>query len=338
MEAGRPGEYEDEVDLMKVLVVGYGSIGKRHVRNLLNIASVKDINVYTKIKDGLDDASKQKVTFIDASINDLASVTDQYKFDFAIIANETYKHVDTAIILAKRGIHLFIEKPFTHNYEKLAMLEEIVHKKGIKVFIAYNLRYLPAIVYIKKELLQEVLGDLYFAQIEVGQYLPTWRSTVNYTDCYSSKSESGGGVALDLSHEVDYMRFLFGEPASWKTMKAKASNLDINCEDVFEGIYKYKQGFVCHIHMDYLQLKAKRQIRIVGSQGQIICNLIDKWIDVETTDHKTRLKDDYLFATEDTYKTELKRFIEAVKKDKAVDISIDDGIKALELLEDSYDR
>ena len=323
---------------MNVLVVGYGSIGKRHVRNLLNFASVTEINVYTKIKDGLDDTSKQKVAFIDASINDLASVTDQYRFDFAIIANETYKHIDTAIILAERGIHLFIEKPFTHNYEKLDILEEIVGKNGIKLLIAYNLRYLPVIQYIKKQLSQEVLGHLYFAQIEVGQFLPSWRSTVNYTDCYSSKSEFGGGVALDLSHEVDYMRFLFGEPAFWKTMKSKASTLDINCEDIFEGIYQYKQGFICHIHMDYLQLKAKRQIRIVGSHGQITCNLIDKWIDVETTDHKTRLTDDYLFATEDTYKMELKRFIETIKSDKAVDISIDDGIKVLELLEDSHDR
>ena len=323
---------------MNVLVVGYGSIGKRHIRNLLNLASVKEINVYTKIKDGLDDASKQKVTFIDASINDLASVTDQYKFDFAIIANETYKHIDTAIILAQRGIHLFIEKPLTHNYEKVVLLEEIIGKNGIKVLIAYNLRYLPVIQYIKKQLSQEVLGNLYFAQIEVGQFLPSWRATVDYTDCYSSKSEYGGGVALDLSHEVDYMRFLFGEPAFWKTMKSKASNLAINCEDIFEGMYKYKKGFICHIHMDYLQLKAKRQIRIVGSQGQITCNLIDKWIDVVTTDHKTRLTDDYLFATEDTYKTELKRFIEAIKSDEAVDVSIDDGIKVLELLEDSHDR
>ncbi len=323
---------------MNVLVVGYGSIGKRHVRNLLNLASVTEINVYTKIKDGLDDTSKQKVAFIDASINDLASVTDQYRFDFAIIANETYKHIDTAIILAERGIHLFIEKPFTHNYEKLDLLEEIISKNGIKVFVAYNLRYLPVIGYIRKQLSQEVLGHLYFAQIEVGQFLPSWRSTVNYAHCYSSKSEHGGGVALDLSHEVDYMRFLFGEPAFWKTMKTKASNLDINCEDIFEGIYKYKQGFVCHIHMDYLQRKATRQIRIVGSQGQITCNLIDKWIDVETTDHKARLTDDYLFATEDTYKMELKRFIETIKSDKAVDISIDDGIKVLELLEDSHDR
>lgn len=323
---------------MNVLVVGYGSIGKRHILNLLNLASVKDVNVYTKIKDGLDDAIKQKVTFIDATINDLASVTNQHKFDFAIIANETYKHIDTAIILAQRGIHLFIEKPLTHNYEKVVLLEEIIGKNGIKVLIAYNLRYLPVIQYIKKQLSQEVLGNLYFAQIEVGQFLPSWRATVDYTDCYSSKSEYGGGVALDLSHEVDYMRFLFGEPAFWKTMKSKASNLAINCEDIFEGMYKYKKGFICHIHMDYLQLKAKRQIRIVGSQGQITCNLIDKWIDVVTTDHKTRLTDDYLFATEDTYKTELKRFIEAIKSDEAVDVSIDDGIKVLELLEDSHDR
>ena len=323
---------------MKALVVGYGSIGRRHILNLSKIDSIEQIIVYTKIKDGFENTCEKKVSFIEASTLGLGAVTERYKVDFAIIANETYKHIDAAIILAERGIHLFVEKPLSHNLEKVNLLKEVVQKNKIKIFIAYNLRYLPAIQYLKDQMSQKVLGNLYFAQIEVGQYLPFWRPHVNYTDSYSANAEFGGGVALDLSHEVDYMRFLFGEPFLWKTVKSKASELDIDSEDIFEGIYKFECGFMCHVHMDYLQRKAKRSIRIVGSKGEIVCDFIGKRIDIHSPDHAIRLTEEKLFKIEDTYKDELERFIETLKSKNVTAISIDDGIKALRLLADSNDR
>ncbi|MFH2047115.1 MAG: Gfo/Idh/MocA family oxidoreductase [Pseudomonadota bacterium] len=323
---------------MKVLVVGYGSIGRRHILNLSNIDTIEEIIVYTKIKGGFENTCEKKISFIDASIMDLGTVIDRNKVDFAIIANETYKHIDAAIILAKRKIPLFIEKPLSLNLEKVDFLKEIVQKNQTKVFVAYNLRFLPAIQYLKDQITQKVLGNLYFVQIEVGQYLPYWRSNVNYTNSYSANAEFGGGVALDLSHEVDYMRFLFGEPFLWKTLKSKASELDINSEDIFEGIYQYEHGFVCHVHMDYLQSKAKRKIRIVGSKGEILCDFIEKLIDIHIPDREIRLTEENMFKMEDTYKVELQHFIETLKSNMTTAISIDDGIKVLELLEDSHDK
>ena len=268
----------------------------------------------------------------------LPSVASQYKIDFAIIANETYKHIDTAIALAEKGCNLFIEKPISHNLEKIDLLKEITQKKQIKVFVAYNLRYLPAIQYIKDQISKHIIGALYFAKIEVGQYLPSWRPEVSYIDSYSASAEYGGGVALDLSHEVDYMRYLFGEPCLWKTMRSKASDLAISSEDIFEGIYKYKEGFVCNVHMDYLQRKAERKIRIVGSRGEIVCDFIEKWMEIKSPDGGMQVTEEKLFKMEDTYKNELQEFIETITSNKPVAISIEDGIKAIELLEDSYDR
>lgn len=323
---------------MNALVVGYGSIGRRHINNLSQLDSIEEIIVYTKIKDCFENTCEKKISFIDATIMGLGTVAERYKVDFAIIANETYKHIDAAINLAGKGVHLFIEKPLSHNLDKVDLLKEIVQKNQIKAFVAYNLRYLPAIQYLKNQISQKVLGNFYFAQIEVGQYLPAWRSNVNYTDSYSANAEYGGGVALDLSHEVDYMRFLFGEPYLWKTLKSKASELDINSEDIFEGIYQYEQGFMCHVHMDYLQRKAKRKIRIVGSKGEIVCDFIGKWIDVNSSEHKIRLTEEKLFKIEDTYKAELQQFIETLIANNEPAISIDDGIKTLKLLKDSHDR
>lgn len=323
---------------MKVLVVGYGSIGRRHVGNLVNHDAVEKIIVYSKIKEHIGGADEKDITMINAAETNLPVAVEQCNPDFAIIANETYKHMDTAITLAQEGVHLFIEKPLSHNLERMDALKEIIRKKNLQVFIAYNLRFLPAIEYLREQIRGGELGDLYFAQIEAGQYLPSWRPDTDYAVCYSADEKKGGGVALDLSHEVDYMRYLFGAPQSWKTNKSKASDLEINAEDMFAGIYCYPKGFICHVHMDYLQQKQKRAIRVVGSKGQIYCDLVEKYIDVQTSGQNARLTEDNLFNISETYKTELGHFIAVLGSDSPVAISFDDGIKTLKLLEDSHDR
>ena len=88
----------------------------------------------------------------------------------------------------------------------------------------------------EKPISSGAIGSLYFAEIEVGQYLPAWSPLSDYRESYSARKERGGGAASDLSHEIDYMRYLFGDPVSWKIMKSKVSDLDINCEDVFKGL------------------------------------------------------------------------------------------------------
>lgn len=320
--------------MMKVLVVGYGSIGRRHVRNLARLDCIEEIIIYTKIKDNFIESGREKIRFIDASTISLSKACENFKVKFAIIANQTYKHIDTAILLAEKGIDLFIEKPLFNNFEKADILEKNVKTMRIKIFLAYNLRFLPAIQYVKKQLSQKIIGDLYFARIEAGNYLPDWRANINYSESYSSKKELGGGVALDLSHEIDYMRYFFGEPLEWKTLKTKVSNLKIDSDDVFEGIYKYLNGFICNIHLDYLQRKPMRQIRVVGSKGHIICDLAQKWIEVDVGENKTRLTQENLFKTEDTYIDELQFFIKNMDLDKGSNTAIHDGIRSLKLLDD----
>jgi predicted dehydrogenase len=321
---------------MNVLVVGYGSIGRRHLLNLTKLDGVDEIAVYTKIKDDSERSYGKKVTFIDASTLDLSDACEGLKIDFSIIANETCKHIDTAITLARKGHDLFIEKPLSHTLEKIDRLEELSRRKPIKIFVAYNLRFLPAIQSIKERLSREVIGKLYFAEIEAGQSLPGWRKNIPYRDSYSAKAEQGGGVALDLSHEVDYMRYLFGEPCQWKTLKSKASDLEINSDDLFEGIYQYRNGLLCHVHLDYLQTPAKRRIRIEGSRGTIDCDLIGGKLKILSEDQEIIQNDGSLFSVENTYMDELLAFIEAIRSGLPPAISLADGVKALKLLGDGH--
>ncbi len=312
---------------MNVLVIGCGSIGKRHINNLIKLNNIVSVFVYTKNKNclkELDNENKIK------TINNL----DDIKPDFAIIANETYKHIDTAISLAERGVNLFIEKPLSHSLAKTDALRNIVKEKGLKAYVAYNLRFLKAMGYVKEQISKKAIGDLYFARIEVGQYLPSWRADRDYKNSYSASREKGGGVALDLSHEIDYMRYLFGDPSNWKVVKAKVSNLEIDSEDIFEGIYLYDNNFICNVHMDYLQIEKKRQIRIVGSEGTINCDLVKNEITVNRDNNNSAINDKGMFDINKTYTDELMHFIESIKRDVEPSITLEDGIKVLRLLED----
>jgi predicted dehydrogenase len=191
--------------------------------------------------------------------------------------------------------------------------------------------------YIKNQINAGAIGSLYFAEIEVGQYLPAWRPSSDYRESYSASKYKGGGAALDLSHEIDYMRYLFGDPFSWKIMRSKVSDLEIDSEDLYKGIYQFSSGFLCSAHMDYIRHDKKRGINIIGSKGTLACDFINKYIKKQSNNGEISLIEDaHLFDFDESYKSELNHFIECIVKDKTPQITLDDGIEVLKLIESDH--
>lgn len=311
---------------MNALVVGCGSIGRRHIKNILGFDEIDKIYIHSGIKDCLGIFGDRRL--------ELAEDLNTIKADFAIIANETYKHIDTALLLADKGINLFIEKPISHKPDKLELLEEKVKRNNIKLLVGYNLRFAGCMTFLKEQLNKKVMGELYFSKIEAGQYLPDWRKNIDYRKSYSAYKEKGGGVSLDLSHEIDYMRYLFGDPVSWKLIKTKTSSLEIDSDDVFEGLYLFDNNFVCNVHLDYLQKDKKRFIRITGSKGCLECDFVKKKITINYGKEVKEISDGSYFDIEKTYKDELRHFLDCIKLNGEPQVSFFDGSKALELIED----
>lgn len=312
---------------MKALVIGCGSIGRRHINNLVKFDNVASVSVYSKVEDCLDTLNNSS-----GKIEILKSLNNP-KADFAVICNETHKHVDSAIFLAEKGMHLFIEKPISHNLHNIDKLKRVAVAKKIKLSVGYNLRFLGAVKYLKEQIDGNLIGDLYFARIEAGQYLPQWRENIDYKDSYSASRDKGGGVSLDLSHEIDYMRYLFGDPIVKKIMKTKVSILDIDSDDLFEGLYFFKNRFICSIHLDYLQMEKRRMMRIVGSSGVIECDFNRKEIKIKRNGNgESIIRDKDLFDIDKSYVEELRHFINIVEKRSKPTITLEDGIKALKLL------
>ena len=315
---------------MNVLVVGCGSIGRRHIANLISLDDIDDIFVYSRVDNVSGIFNNPRVKLV-KNLNNI-------DLGFAIIANETYKHMDTAIALAQKGVNLFIEKPLSGNLKRINELRRVAGKKKIKIFMGYNLRFLGCIKYIKEQLGKGSIGNLYFAKIEAGQYLPDWRKNIGYKDCYSASKRKGGGVSLDLSHEIDYMRYLFGEPVSFKLVKAKVSALEIDSDDIFEAIYIFNNNFICSVHLDYLQKNKKRQISIVGSKGLLECDFVSKRLRIRKDNGQMMVKDKVKdFNIDKTYKDEVKSFIDALINDRNAEVTLEDGVRVLELLGEKND-
>ena len=190
---------------MKILICGLGSIGKRHANDLLFLKK-KDLIFFRErnlvLKDKILE-KKKTFTSLKKSLNE--------KPEIAFICNTTSKHIDTAIECAKKGCHLFIEKPLSNNLRNLKKLEAIIKKKKIKVMIGYNMRFHPLMIKIKKLLKKNYLGNIYNVQSEWSEYLPDWHPWENYKNTYAANRKMGGGCSLTLSHELDSMYWLFGK-------------------------------------------------------------------------------------------------------------------------------
>jgi len=248
---------------MHILVVGAGSIGQRHIKNLVELG-VGSVAVVDTDVDRLLSLSK---------IGDVAGFTcieDALRLptDAAIVSVPTHLHMEVALQLAQHNMPLFIEKPVANILEDAWALRDLQDHFKQWTVIGYSMRFHPAIQ-IVKELLPEIGTPLY-ARAEVGQYLPDWHPDEDYRNWYMAHEDQGGGALLDLSHEIDYMRWLFGGiDGHNEGYVDKISELDIDSDDIAEFNIAFCAGPYASIHMDLLDRSYNRRLRIVGSEGTI---------------------------------------------------------------------
>lgn len=226
--------------MTKTLVVGLGSIGARHARILselncaVSVVSRRPVEGYKCYSD-LDDALQQVAP------------------DYVVIANETAAHMDTLQHLAKSGYDgmVLLEKPLA--VQPVAVPEH----RFRRVAMAYNLRFHPVLGALREALDGE---EILTAQIYCGQYLPDWRPGTDYRRSYSARRELGGGVLRDLSHEIDYMAWLFG---GWRRLAAlggRLGGLEIDSDDCWGVLVEYERCRLVTLQLNYLDRPGHREI------------------------------------------------------------------------------
>lgn len=248
---------------MKVLLIGYGSIGKRHYEVLSKIEMVTTIDIVTA----------QTLPHLSA-YNAIDQVENLYSYDYIVIASETYKHLDQIKYFEKhlKNKIILCEKPLFDTAQAIEV-------KNNSVYVGYVLRFHPILQQIR--LLLEKEKNL-FAQIRCGSYLPSWRPKTDYRKSYSASKKEGGGVLLDLSHEIDYTQWLFGAVETIFSYQSKISDLEIDSDDLVIAMGKTDKQMTFSISLDYISKISMRELTIHTNDKTIKADLIKNTLQIGT--------------------------------------------------------
>jgi predicted dehydrogenase len=187
---------------MKILIAGFGSIGRRHFQNLLSLGE-KDILFYRSRKSTLPD---EILSGFQVEKN-LEKALAQ-KPDAVVVSNPTALHLDVAIPAARQGCHILLEKPISNSMDRIDELKKAVKVSGSRILVGFQFRYHPGLLQIKEWIQHDKIGSIYYVRTHWGEYLPDWHPWEDYHDSYSARKELGGGVLLTLSHPIDYLRWI----------------------------------------------------------------------------------------------------------------------------------
>lgn len=324
---------------MRFLVVGYGSIGRRHVNILAALNLCSQIVVASRRKGSelpADSRWNESVIFVE-------TIEEALKFrpECAILANPSSMHLEVALRLAREGIHLFIEKPLSNSLLGISELFALCKLREVCLHIGYNLRFLPTLQFFRSQLRNGRIGKILSVRCEVGQYLPTWRPQQAYQDSVSAQKKLGGGVLLELSHEIDYLRWIFGEVVEVTAVIEKLSCFEIDVEDTVMLLLKSKfeklgEDIIISLNMDFYRHDVTRKCTAIGDKGTLlwdgvagavaVCNLDEgEWQSLYSDKPERDL----------TYILEIQNFIKCIAEHESSGLhaSGEDAEKVLQIIE-----
>jgi predicted dehydrogenase len=312
---------------LKFLIAGLGSIGRRHLQNLLALGQ-RDIVLFRTHQGTLSDPEIEAFP----TETNLSQALDQ-RPDAVIVSNPTALHLDVAIPAAEAGCHLFLEKPVSHSMDRIPDLVKAVELNGVKVLTGFQFRFHPGLACIKQCLGEEAIGKPISIRAHWGEHLPSWHPWEDYRIGYSARADLGGGVTLTLCHPLDYLRWLLGEVAALWAFSSHSGNLDIEVEDSVEIGLKFLNGALGSVHLDYIQRPPSHHLTIIGTNGTIEWDnsngnarfyRVDKG---EWEDHPVPSG----FERNDLFMTEMSHFLDVLEGKSEPACTLDDGLRALEL-------
>ena len=311
---------------MKILIAGFGSIGRRHLHNLISLGE-ENIILLRSNQSTLDDTEINKYP-VETDI----SAALAHQPDAVIIANPTALHLDVAIPAAKQGCHILLEKPVSNSMDRIDLLRQSAVESGSRIMVAFQYRYHPGLKQVKKWIQQEMIGQIYYFRAHCGEYLPDWHPWEDYRESYSARKDLGGGVLLTLSHPVDYLRWLFGDVENVSANLGQGNILGIEVEEQIDAFLRFQDGLGGGLHLDYLQRPPEHKLEIFGSEGTI-CWRNDGALRIYQVKNKVwetfSVPEGY--SRNDLFLTEMKEFLQVVTGGNP-SCSLNDGIEVQKII------
>ena len=312
---------------MKILIAGLGSIGRRHLHNLLALGE-SDILLYRTHHSTLPD---EELAGFPVE-TDLA-VALAYRPVAVIVSNPTALHLQVAIPAAEAGCHLLLEKPISHTMEGVDRLQKAVRRGGGQVLTGFQFRFHPGLQTVRRLLNEGAIGRPLSVRAHWGEHLPGWHPWEDYRLGYSARADLGGGVVLTLCHSLDYLRWLIGEVAALWAFSDKLSDLELQVEDTAEIGLRFTSKAIGSLHLDFNQRPPAHHLEIIGTQGII------RWDNGDGAVHAYRSASENWdiyqapegFTRNDLFQAQLRHFLAVAHGESAPLCTLEDGVRALQL-------
>jgi len=324
-------------------MVGLGSIGQRHVRNLRHLMGEKvEIMAYRTRKrsyviteqSSIEQGGNLEEKYDIRSYDSFDHAMDQ-KPDAIFICNPPDMHMPIALSAAKRGFPLFIEKPLSHKYDQVNELIELVESQNLVSFVGYQMRFHPCLQKLQALIRQRKIGQIQSIRVEIGEYLPGFHAYEDYRHMHESHQERGGGVILSQIHELDYIYWLFGFPRRVFTIGGHLSRLEIDSEDTASSLMECNiegKSIPIQLHQDFIQRPPSRTCQIIGDEGKILVDLRTPTVNVfdsqgclaETSFYES-------FQRNQLFLDEMRHFLECLQKKQNPLVTVRDGAESLRM-------
>ena len=315
----------------RILIVGHGSIGKRHLRLAREFLPQAEIGV---LRHKVDLTIQEGADYVFSTMVEALAFAP----NLAIVANPATIHLSTAMRLAEAGVHLLIEKPLSVISEGVTDLIETCKKTNVVLAIGYNLRFSQSLQKFKTMLDDQVIGGVWSVRSEVGQYLPSWRPNSDYRQGVSAQRELGGGVLLELSHEIDYLCWIFGKIDWVQAVLSQQSDLEINVEDTAHLVLGFEangseRSLVASVNLDFIRRDTTRQCTAIGKLGSLrwngIAGTLELW-KAGAEDWQEIFK--HHATSDETYAAEWENFIACINQGSQPLITGADGLEVLKVI------
>ncbi len=316
----------------RILISGYGSIGRKHLTILRELFPNADIRVLRH------SVSDFPVEYANGSFYDVHDAV-AYLPQIAVIANPSPFHLEVASHLVAVGCNLLIEKPISNESSNVQNLLNQAKAQGVVLQVGYNLRFLSSLSSFRKYIDGGIVGRVFSVRAEVGQHLASWRSNAHYRHGVSAQKKLGGGVLLELSHEIDYLRWIFGEVDWVSCWLGRQSNLDIDVEDTAHLLLGFnhapdKHQLVAQVNLDFIRQDSIRMCTVIGDLGTIQWDGLMGEVRVK---YAPGLDWEILTPSvefgENSYELQCIDFIECVQKKLMPKVSGEDGLAVLTIIE-----
>lgn len=317
-------------DMIRILIAGLGSIGRRHLRNLAALGESDIVLLRT-----------HRATLPDAELGaypvetDLREALRKHRPEAVIVSNPTAFHLSVAVPAAEAGCAILLEKPISATADGLELLQAAAQRSGSQVLVGFQFRFHPGLLCARKKISDGDLGRIIYARVDFGEYLPAWHPWEDYRQSYAARADLGGGVLLTQCHSLDYLPWLVGEVRAVWGLLGRLSDLELDVEDTAEIGLRFTGGTLASVHLDYAQRPPTHRLDVVGTRASL------RW---DASDGATRIyrPESSVWETYSVpagwerntmFMDEMRHFLEVARGESAPACTLDDGIRVMKLIE-----